>query len=339
MIPRPRTGAALQASARLPETRRAAGDPRPGIGLGAVLAATGLGLVGAAVLGRLARPRPRQKVRAARRVRDGAAVLAASVLADSAMEHFEGRYYNPAMYAAPAMAAAVLAAALAEPTSRTSPSRGAPVAGAVAGGLVSATLATGAAVGLGGLGFHVYNILKRPGGLSWNNLFYAAPIGAPGALMVAGLLGLGAARLETPARSRAVARRQGRVLGGAIGLSLLATAAEVTLLHFRGAFQNPAMFLPVTVPPATGVVLIADAAWPSAGLDRLARQLLQATAVLGVAGTGFHAYGVSRNMGGWGNWRQNLLAGPPMPAPISFTGLAIAGLAGLALMHAEGDER
>jgi LPXTG-motif cell wall-anchored protein len=37
-------------------------------------------------------------------------------------------------------------------------------------------------------------------------------------------------------------------------------------------------------------------------------------------------------MGGWRNWRQNLLAGPPIPAPPAFTGLALAGLGALLLM-------
>ena len=57
-----------------------------------------------------------------------------------------------------------------------------------------------------------------------------------------------------------------------------------------------------------------------------------ATAAMGVAGVVFHAYGVSRGMGGWRNWRQNAFAGPPLPAPPSFTGLALAGLAALALL-------
>jgi hypothetical protein len=34
-------------------------------------------------------------------------------------------------------------------------------------------------------------------------------------------------------------------------------------------------------------------------------------------------------MGGWRNWSQNLLNGPPLPAPPAFTALAIAGLAAL----------
>ena len=38
-------------------------------------------------------------------------------------------------------------------------------------------------------------------------------------------------------------------------------------------------------------------------------------------------------MGGWRNWSQNVLNGPPMPAPPSFTGLALAGLAALGLLE------
>ena len=41
---------------------------------------------------------------------------------------------------------------------------------------------------------------------------------------------------------------------------------------------------------------------------------------------GFHAYGVHRNMGGWRNWSQNLLNGPPLPAPPTFTGWLSPGL-------------
>ena len=40
---------------------------------------------------------------------------------------------------------------------------------------------------------------------------------------------------------------------------MLGTAAEAALLHFRGAFHNPAMLLPVTVPPAAAALLGAAA--------------------------------------------------------------------------------
>jgi hypothetical protein len=42
-------------------------------------------------------------------------------------------------------------------------------------------------------------------------------------------------------------------------------------------------------------------------------------------------------MGGWRNWRQNVLVGPPLPAPPAFTALAIAGLASLDLLAADAD--
>jgi hypothetical protein len=93
------------------------------------------------------------------------------------------------------------------------------------------------------------------------------------------------------------------------------------------------MMLPVTVPPVAAALLGAATIRPSRFTTRLARWWLGLTALLGFAGVGFHAYGVSRNMGGWQNWSQNVLNGPPLPAPPSFTGLALAGLAALSLLE------
>ena len=64
--------------------------------------------------------------------------------------------------------------------------------------------------------------------------------------------------------------------------------------------------------------------------------LRRITAALGFVGVGFHARGVARNQGGWRNWSQNLLNGPPLPAPPSFSALALAGLAALRL---QGDRK
>jgi hypothetical protein len=66
-------------------------------------------------------------------------------------------------------------------------------------------------------------------------------------------------------------------------------------------------------------------------VPRLGRAWLAGLAWLGLAGVAFHARGVARQMGGWANWSQNLLAGPPLPAPPSFSALALAGRAALAL--------
>lgn len=322
-------------------------DPSPRFGLGTVLAVAGAGALAAALLGAAAArrsahdqapTRARQPVaaRASRRVRDGAAILGTSVLLDSAMEHFRGGFHNHAMYAAPLTAAVSISASLAEPD----PPR--------LEALPTAGHALSIAVGLAGLGFHLYNVLKRPGGLSWNNLFYAAPLGAPGALVLSGLLGLASEAPAALARAEPAGhgeprgvdaerhRREGQVLAGVAGASLLGETAEVWLLHFRGAFHNPAMYLPVTVPPAAALLLFGAAISPHPRRHGLARWFLRATAALGVIGTGFHIYGVQRNMGGWRNWRQTALAGPPTPAPISFTGLALAGLAALDLIDAAG---
>ena len=93
------------------------------------------------------------------------------------------------------------------------------------------------------------------------------------------------------------------------------------------------MFLPVTVPPVAAA-LLADTALVQRGKARwFTRWWLRLTAAVGLAGVGFHIFGVARNMGGWRNWSQNVLNGPPIPAPPSFTGLALAGLAALGLLE------
>lgn len=319
-------------------------SPSSRMGLGSVLAIAAVGLAAAALIGARARRSPAARasvqaepvaaVRASRRVRHGAAILGGSVLFDSAMEHFQGGFHNRAMYAAPVTAAVSVAASLAEPD----PDR--------IEALPSLGHAVSAVVGVAGLGFHLYNVTKRPGGWSWNNLFYAAPLGAPGALALSGLLGLvseSAAALGLPRpdgsdedreEDRWLHHQEGRALAAVAGGSLLAETAEVWLLHFRGAFHNPAMYLPVTIPPAAALLLFRVAAASHPRKHALTRLALRITAALGVVGTGFHIYGVQRNMGGWRNWRQNALVGPPTPAPISFTGLAFAGLAALDLIDA-----
>ena len=291
------------------------------------LVAAGAGLLAVGLAGlafrRRAAPLPRRAPDpwqlCARDLNRSAAMLAASVVADSAMEHFRGNYENRAMYVAPVTAAATMAMAL---------------SGRAPRGLATAVFGTSFVVGAAGLGFHAYNITKRPGGLSWQNLFYAAPFAAPGALAFAGLLGLAAARVPR-IRFAAPLRRKELAAGLAwtMSASLMVTASEVWVLHFRGAFHDPFMYLPITVVPAAAGALAFAGARPKERNLRIARWLLNFTSVLGFVGTGFHAYGVSRNMGGFRNWSQMLFQGPPLPAPPSFTGLAIAGLGALSLVR------
>ncbi|MGN6573024.1 MAG: hypothetical protein ACTHLO_16575 [Pseudolabrys sp.] len=294
------------------------------------LVAAGAALLGVGLAGALMRrkraPLPRRKAdpyrACAQGLSGGAAMLAASVVADSAMEHFRGNYDNRAMVLAPLVATATMATALAGRTPKS---------------VSNAVFGTALAVGTAGLGFHLYNITKWPGGLSWQTIFYAAPFAAPGALALAGVLGLAAARLP---RARYAApdtqRKVATGLAWSVSASLMVTASEVWLLHFRGAFHDPFMYVPVTLVPAAALSLAHSGAKPTARNLKVTRSLLKLTALVGLAGAGFHAYGVSRNMGGFRNWSQNLFSGPPLPAPPSFTGLAFAGLGTLTLLGARG---
>ncbi|WP_251031805.1 hypothetical protein [Paraburkholderia strydomiana] len=268
---------------------------------------------------------------AARKLNQSSALLALSVLADSGLEHYRGSFENRAMYTPLVVSLLSLGAG-------------------VHGGMDSTPAAhrardaiylTAAATGLIGNTFHLYNILKRPGGFGWSNLFYAAPIGAPIAMLLSGALGAAAERLrDEPAREpRLGGMPAGRALALLASAGLIGTVGEAALLHFRGAFHNPAMYAPVAIPP-TAAALLAHAALAEPQRKRwFTRMWLRCTAVVGFAGVGFHTFGVARNMGGWRNWSQIIFSGPPLPAPPSFTALALAGLAALGLREGEADDR
>jgi hypothetical protein len=289
-----------------------------------------LGLAGIASAAVLARRRERCDVPArtgseapvnktASQLDRASAMLAASALADSAVEHYRGSFHNKAMYVPLGVSTLTLTASVRDAMG-AAPHE--PIQRDIVNGLAVAT-------GIIGSGFHIYNIAKRPGGFSWVNLFYAAPLGAPAALSLAGLLGVAAQRLRGNNSSPS-----GSLLAGLVSAGLLGTAGEAGLLHFRGAYHNPAMVIPIIAAP-TAAALLARAAISPRSKSVAARWSLRLLAGVGFAGAAFHAYGVQRNMGGWRNWSQNLLNGPPLPAPPAFTALAIAGLAALGLIEEE----
>lgn len=265
-------------------------------------------------------------VRQARRLNRAAGLLAASVLADSAVEHYRGSFENRAMYA-PLLASALSLAVSGHGVGDRRSS---------AHAVRDATYVAAGVTGLIGTCFHIYNVAKRPGRLSWPNLFYGAPLGAPMALLLSGLLGYAAERVrDAPSgkEARVAGLPAGRATAALTALGLLGTVGEAGLLHFRGSYQDPAMYLPVTLPPVAATLLGSAALAPACSDRWFTRWWLRLTAALGVAGMGFHIFGVSRDMGGWRNWSQNVLNGPPIPAPPSFTGLALAGLAALGLLE------
>ncbi len=270
-------------------------------------------------------------VGAAQRLNRAAGALAASVLADSAVEHYRGSFENRAMFTPLAVASLSLA------VSAHGNADARPAAHRVRdGAYVLAGL-----TGLVGTAFHAYNVTKRPGGISWQNLFYAAPLGAPAALSLSGVMGFLSERVRDTAPSRSptiVGLSAGRVVGAVTSLGLLGTMTEAGLLHFRGAFNNPFMYVPVTLPPVAAALLGTAALGRSGTRRPWVRWSLRLTALMGYAGAAFHLRGVARQMGGWRNWSQNVLNGPPVPAPPSFTGLAAAGLAALGLLEDHPDD-
>ncbi|MDT7950678.1 MAG: hypothetical protein RQ966_04155 [Acetobacteraceae bacterium] len=321
------------------QARRAEARLRVGVGVprGGVLAALTL-LGGATALGGVllslggdvwAGAEP-SALRAGRRLNRAAGALAGSVLFDSALEHYAGAFENKAMYTPLVVSTLSLIASLhghADRKTTNHPFRDA---------IYSATALTG----IVGTGFHIYNVGKRPGGFCFQNLFYAAPLGAPAALVLSGLMGfLGErARDNAPGSLPTIfGLTAGRLVAAVTGLGLVGTAAEAGLLHLRGAYHNPAMLLPVTIPPIAGLML-ARTALKQSERRPVTRWWMRMTALLGLAGAGFHSIGVARNMGGWRNWTQNILAGPPIPAPPAFTGLALAGLAALGLQQDHPDD-
>ncbi|WP_244431911.1 hypothetical protein [Rhodopseudomonas sp. B29] len=253
------------------------------------------------------------------------------MLADSGVEHYRGSFKNRAMFTPLIVSGATLAIS-AHGTADMRPA---------AHRVRDVTYALAAVTGLVGTGFHFYNVGRKLGGFSWQNLFYGAPLGAPMAILLSGLIGFSSERLRESQPDEQQGPEifdlpAGRMLAAVISVGLLGTTAEAALLHFRGAYHNPAMYLPVTLPPI-GALLMAQVCVGTRTRHVAARNWMWLLVAMGFAGSGFHAYGISRNMGGFANWSQNILAGPPLPAPPSFSGLALAGLACIDLVREHPD--
>ncbi len=250
-------------------------------------------------------------VKAARRLNRAAGTLAFSVLADSAMEHYRGSFHNPFMYV-PLVVSSLTLLMSGHGVSHQRPR---------AHRLRDLVYSAAALTGFAGTGFHIYNIVSRPGGFSWLNLFYGAPILAPNAIFLSGLLGFMAERIRAVKAGLPVkflGLPAGRLTAAITSLGLVGTALEAALLHFRGAFHDPFMFIPVTIPPAPAAVMGEAAVGPHSRDRGFSRWWMRLTAAVGLAGAGFHVYGVHRNMGGMAQLASKRLQWAPYPRSTQF---------------------
>ena len=167
------------------------------------------------------------------------------------------------------------------------------------------------AIAAGLIGFcfhHYYGIVRKPGGYKWflNSLMYDAPPLAPLALTAMGVFALIAERGLAGAPDIAGLPIRNALLA-TIVVCLFEAILQAGLLHFRGAFNNPLMYAPLTIPVLTALV-----------------SLFWLTLLTGFVGLGMHLRGFDRQMAGVPlfNWLQ----GPPAFVPALFVGLAAIGL-------------
>lgn len=116
-----------------------------------------------------------------------------------------------------------------------------------------------------------------------------------------------------------------RSLSALTAFSALVTTAEVYAEHYRASFGNKMMWSPILVTPpvvVAGVAGVFSRRWAKTALP-LASAVYAAD---GLIGEYYHARGVARRPGGFGQASYNIPMGPPIMAP----GLmSIVGMMGL----------
>ena len=254
-----------------------------------------------------------------------AAALALLLVADALAGHYRSGFVSRAQYV-PFVSGGLLIASA--------------VAASVAPDVSWANKALGAAgwlavvSGAVGFGFHhYYGVARKPGGYKWllHYLMYGAPQLAPLALAGVGVLALIAGRGLRGQTSFAGAGMRPALLAF-MSVMLAGAILQAGILHYRGAFNNPAMYAPLAAP-----LLAAFAgAWAIFAPGRVTfvvlAILLWLTFLTGFVGLGMHLRGLGRQMGGLYVTLFNWLEGPPAFAPALFTGLAAVGLVAIYLL-------
>jgi len=182
--------------------------------------------------------------------------------------------------------------------------------------------------GLVGFGFHhYYGIAKKPGGYKWllHYLMYGAPQLAPLALAMTGMLALVAANgLANQISIAGMSLRT--VLQSLVAVAIAGATLQAAILHYRGSFNNPLMYAPLTVPVLAILVSICMIISPDDLVFKVLTILLWLTFLIGFVGLGMHLRGFGRQMGGTYVTIFNWLEGPPAFGPGLFAGFAAVGL-------------
>ena len=113
-----------------------------------------------------------------------------------------------------------------------------------------------------------------------------------------------------------------RSLCGLTAFSALITTAEVYAEHYRASFGNKMMWSPIVVTPpvvVAGIAGVYSKRWAKTALPVASTVYM----LNGLVGEYYHARGVSRRPGGFGQASYNIPMGPPIMAPglMSIVGL------------------
>jgi len=190
------------------------------------------------------------------------------------------------------------------------------------------------ASGVIGFGFHhYYGIVKKPGGYKWllHYLMYGAPQLAPLALAATGALALITAQ-GLAGELSFVGVNMSAALLIFVAIALVGAILQSGILHYRGAFNNPAMYAPFFTPLLAIVACLWMAFAPSRAASLALSTLLWLTFLTGFVGLGMHLRGFGRQMGGLYVAVFNWLEGPPAFAPALFAGFSAVGLVAIYLL-------
>ena len=105
-----------------------------------------------------------------------------------------------------------------------------------------------------------------------------------------------------------------RSLSGLTAVAAVITTAEVYAEHYRASFGNKMMWSPIAVTPpvvVAGIAGIYSKRWAKTALP-IASVVYAAN---GLIGEYYHARGVARRPGGFGEASYNIPMGPPIMAP------------------------